>query len=177
MKLVFLVEKQIIKRVDHNVLVADSNSYVYSQFVFDFCDNVENVYDRSEAIFWKDGETEYVLLDGISSDCKIPDKFLGSGSFKISLILSKDDVIVTTNQVTIDVKPSGFEFVYKPDAYSKLVERIECLEKSVGKLLVTVDDLENRVKVLEGDQNDNAGTGSDVSESDDITNAKQRTTK
>lgn len=172
MKLIFLVNKQTLTRVDKNILVADSSNYVCAQFVFDFCDSIESIYDRAQAIFWKDGETKYIDLDGISGDCSIPDEFITAGSFKISLLLSNGDINITTSPVSIDVKPSGFTQVTKPDVYSKLVERIDCLEKITGKLIASVDDLEERVSILEGDQNDNDGPSDGVSEPDNVTDSE-----
>lgn len=161
MKLVFLVDNQIITRVDKNILISDSNNYVFVQFVFGFLENIKNVYDIAEAIFWRDGETKYVDLDGIDATCRIPDEFLTAGSFKISLLLTNNVESITTNRVVIDVGPSGFENVYKPDVYSKLINRIEKLEKDITHLTSRVDKLEEKAE--SGDQNDNVGESDSVS--------------
>lgn len=158
MKIVLLVDKQTITRVDKNVLISDSNNYVFVQFVFDFGENPEEIYDKMQAIFWHDEETKYVDIDGIDGICMVPNEFLTSGSFKISLCLSNDEVNITTNRVTIDVGSSGFGDIYKPDAYSKLDERIKNLEKTVASISNKVDKLEEKIE--SGDQNDNVGEGS-----------------
>lgn len=158
MKVVFLVDNQIIRRVDKNILIADSNDYVYAQFIFNSGYNIEDMFDTAHAIFWNGDETEYVDIDDINGQCMIPNSYLGYNSFKISLLLTRDDLtVITTNQVTIDIKPSGFKHVNKPDAYSKITERLDIIDKSIANILF-------RLSKLEDDQNEVIGSGGSISE-------------
>lgn len=133
MNLVFLVKDNTITRVDKNEVISDSKEYVGAQFVFNFWDTISNSYDKVEAVLWLDEETEYIEVDLNNGKVLIPDKYIVPGSFKISLWITNGSISFPTNRITIDVTDSGMTKIERPDAYSKLEQRISELEKKVSQ--------------------------------------------
>lgn len=133
MKLVFLVNDQSLKRVDKNILVSDSVDFVHAQFVFTYVSWTKVDDGRLRAIFWYNEKTEYVDLDNCFT-CKVPDECLKCDSFQVSLMAEYGGAVVPTEKINIDIKPSGFDKPSRPDAYSKIIERLNQIEKDIKEL-------------------------------------------
>lgn len=160
-KIVILQDNQTISRIDKNKIVSDSTGIVHLQVVDMNAINTADHYDSYQAVFWhEDGSIEYVNIDPINGICEIPDTCLKEQTFKIGLygVLSNGSLL-TTNRIVVDVISSGFEEPESyPDAYSKLLCRVEKLEKKVGTLSsgtssigafeVKLNDVEEQLKMV-----------------------------
>lgn len=140
-KIIVHYSKQSIKRIDSNQIVADSNNYVYIQFVP--LDEIwlESKIESLETLFMlQNGKNVYVAIDPKTGICRVPDECISGSmnSFNFMLygtfISSDEKRTVTTNRITVDIIPSGFDKVPRPDAYSKLADRVTALETEIEQI-------------------------------------------
>lgn len=119
MKIIFLLDKQVIKRTDSNVVVAGSRNYLYAHFAFASADWTAPV----TVLF---NETPQLLDE--NGDCLVPWEVIAEpGSFQVSAFCS---TVHTANVVSVPVEKT----LYKagetppdpsPDVYTQLTQMVQ----------------------------------------------------
>lgn len=118
MKIQFKVENQIIKRIDHKRVVADSRNYLYAEFSF------SDEWNGIITAIFKHNETAYEQILNEYNCCLVPFEVITEGEFSVSCVCGDR---VTANKEYISVEQSGYEegetpSPPSPDVYSQLVE-------------------------------------------------------
>ena len=147
MDLNFEIQKQILKRLDENILVNKSKNYVKANFTFNTIEwrNIEKF-----VIFKDSWGHAYVQSLGKSCDCTcdLPDEVLKGTHIKVS-VYGGDRV--TSNELTILLLPSGYTTEITPttDGSKDVFVRIfEDLESKIDY----VDYTENSIRCYAGNE-------------------------
>jgi hypothetical protein len=99
--LFFTVDKQVITRVDKNILAAKSQNYIKARFNF----SIEWESISKTAQFTK-GENTYNVAISSAGTCTVPwEALTSSGILKVSVF---GDDLITTNYSSIPIKESGY---------------------------------------------------------------------
>ena len=120
--LAFSVDKQIIKRIDNESVVQDSQNYLAA--VFELSEEWEG---EVTAVFkGADGQAFNVLLDS-EGMCLVPWEVLTGNYFDISLFCGD---LITANVVRVFTIKSGYEIGQEsreptPDVFNQIIEKID----------------------------------------------------
>lgn len=124
MELIFTVDRQNIKRIDSNKVVADSRNYLTAKFVF----LSPEWQDRTvTAVFKRGTDASYhVLLDNDMS-CQVPTEVIKPNGFSVSVFAGD---LVTCDKATVLVAFSGYADggapqPPTPDIYAQILERLD----------------------------------------------------
>lgn len=114
----FVVNNQIITRIDTFVPVRNSRNYLYAEFEFKTEDwaGVSKI-----ALFHNEGNEQISILLGETNTCLIPAEVLTSTSFTVSVVASD---MITANAVTIKLYESGYRQGDIPEPPPSLYEQI-----------------------------------------------------
>lgn len=157
MKLLFTVNKQLIKRTDNETLVQDSSNYVTAKFTFD----TDWADLTKKALFGTITEEGYVTyceeLDE-NNECTVPWETLQNNELFVSVYgTNEDDKLVTVNKEIVYLLESGYTTDVTPthdptpDVFSKIfglldlkfdevrIENNTLLFYAQGELKETVD--------------------------------------
>lgn len=126
----FVVKNQVIRRVDHFVVVADSENYLYARFTF-VSDDWDNL--TKTAIFKKvTSDTAYEQILDANGVCEVPHEVLaGEGSIVVSVF---GGTLITVNTAIVRVEKSGYSSDLEssvdptPSVYEQIVSRLYKVE-------------------------------------------------
>lgn len=158
MNVKFKVTNQRLTRTSFEQIVEKSNNYLFAEFEFsdDWKDKTKNVYVSQNGSSWYISQ----VLDNVA---QIPIEVLRSSGFKMYLVArdEKNNVVITTNVISLGVEKTGEGEVDYP--FIKSIES-ETLELSrTGNIVkieipdsyATDEELQNAIKELEDNVNDN----------------------
>lgn len=130
MDLNFKVNNQILSRVDKQVLVNKSVNYVFCNFEF----QTDDWEATDKFVIFKDSWGKaYTISLGISNTirCVVPQEALKGTHFKISVYTGDSESLITTNELTILLIPSGYTTNITPtssgdpDIFIQIFEELE----------------------------------------------------
>lgn len=140
MILTFNVEKQLIKRTDCEMPVANSENYLYAQFSF------SNEWLGAKTAIFNNGTPYSVILDE-NNECLVPWEVITTQGFSVSVFCGQR---ITANTSFVKVLPSGYiegqtPQPPSPTVYDQLQDDIDELKTSKQDKLVageniTIDD-------------------------------------
>lgn len=127
MEVSFQVTNQVIKRLDQNIVVADSQNYLVARFAF-----TDDWGKLAKTAIFKNEDTSYEVL--LENDfCIVPWEVIKPPNFLISVVAGER---ITADNVSVPVRPSGYQegetpSPPTPDIYAQIVEQYQ---KSIEKM-------------------------------------------